>query len=78
MNVNQAIVVDCGSGVCKAGFAGDESPSCVFPSLIGRPREKKVMVGTGQKDVWIGAQAQARRDLLHLRHPIEHGIITNW
>jgi len=33
-----ALVVDNGSGMCKAGFAGDDAPRAVFPSLTGRPR----------------------------------------
>lgn len=35
-----AIVIDNGSGLCKAGFSGDESPKAVFPSIIGRPKHK--------------------------------------
>lgn len=27
-----------GSGKCKAGIAGEEHPSCVFPSIVGRPK----------------------------------------
>lgn len=32
------IVIDNGSGVIKAGFAGEKQPSCIFPSIIGVPR----------------------------------------
>jgi hypothetical protein len=28
-----ALVVDNGSGMCKAGFAGDDAPRAVFPSI---------------------------------------------
>ena len=31
-----ALVVDNGSGMCKAGFAGDDAPRAVFPSIVGR------------------------------------------
>ncbi len=30
-----ALVVDNGSGMCKAGFAGEEAPRAVYPSIIG-------------------------------------------
>ena len=42
-----ALVVDNGSGMCKAGFAGDDAPRAVFPSIVGRPRHqvKSVMIG---------------------------------
>jgi actin len=32
----QALVIDNGSGFCKAGFAGDDAPVAVFPSIIGK------------------------------------------
>ncbi|KJH52568.1 Actin [Dictyocaulus viviparus] len=40
-----ALVIDNGSGMCKAGFAGDDAPRAVFPSIVGRPRHQGVMVG---------------------------------
>ena len=49
-----ALVVDNGSGMCKAGFAGDDAPRAVFPSIVGRPRHQGVMVGMGQKDSYVG------------------------
>jgi len=39
-----ALVCDNGSGMVKAGFAGDDAPRAVFPSIVGRPRHQGVMV----------------------------------
>lgn len=50
----QPLVVDNGTGMVKAGFAGDDAPRAVFPSKIGRPRDAGVIVGMEQKDVYIG------------------------
>jgi hypothetical protein len=54
-----ALVVDNGSGMCKAGFAGDDAPRAVFPSIVGRPRHQGVMVGMGQKESYVGDEAQS-------------------
>ena len=69
-----AIVVDNGSGMCKAGFAGYNAPLVDFPSIIGRPRAE-IKIRT---DFYIGSEAQTKRAILNFKYPIERGIVTNW
>ena len=72
------IIIDNGSGYCKAGFSGEEGPRAVFPAIVGRPKNPGIMVGAEKKDFFVGLQAEEKRGILHLAYPIEHGIVTDW
>ncbi|OIT20878.1 actin-7 [Nicotiana attenuata] len=73
----QPLVIDNGSVTSKVGFAGDDSPRAVFPSIIARPRHTGVIFGMGQKDAYIGEEARYRRFYFSPRYPIEDGIIRD-
>merc|ERR1712195_128440 len=66
MSEDKNIVIDNGSGVIKAGFAGENQPSCKFPSILGVPRSDKQMLGVESKSEYIGDEAQKMRGVLNL------------
>jgi len=39
------IVIDNGSHTIKAGFAGEDEPQIVFPTIVGYPKHSTVMLG---------------------------------
>ena len=73
-----AIVVDNGSGMIKAGFAGDDAPRAVFPSIFGYQRYSGCLVGMYHNGPYFGHDAQRLRGGLSLKHPIEFGMVANW
>lgn len=60
---NIPLVLDNGSGMFKAGFAGEDIPRVIFPTVISSDR--------------IGYEALANQNS-SLFHPIQQGIITDW
>ena len=88
---NNAIVIDNGSSVIRAGFSNEDRPSCEFRSYIGFNKYDKVLESsyTARNNVyftlcsdlqtrWIGDELNNRRGLCALKYPIQHGIIENW
>ena len=52
-----ATVIDVGTGFVKCGWAGDDAPKGVFPSLISRPQE----VGEDGIEFFVGEEARERQ-----------------
>ena len=75
------IIIDLGSSEIKAGFTGEEKPSVIFKSYMGEPKFKKVFSPIDKnkeiKEEYIGEDCFKNIGLKKIRHPINHGIITN-
>jgi len=54
---SSAVVIDNGSGFCKAGLAGEDAPRSKFPTVVGKPKMPSIMVGMDQKEAYVGDEA---------------------
>ncbi|CAG0893817.1 unnamed protein product [Darwinula stevensoni] len=74
-----SLIVDNGSGLCKAGFSGEDAPKVVFPTLVGRSAPQGALDGsTEQSDTYVGREAQNKREIQNLKYPMEHGVVIDW
>ena len=71
-------VIDNGSYMTKAGFAGEDAPRAVFPTIVKRQLFAGVMVGMDQRDCYVGSEALSKRSNFIIKHPVQNGIGTNW
>lgn len=71
------VVIDLGSGQIKVGFGGDVEPTVFFPSVVSRPPHQSLLIGKGQRNVYVGNEAQTHRESYPVKWPINRGIISS-
>jgi actin len=73
-------VVDNGTGITKNGYAGEDQPRSVFPTLIGYPKYTSIMTDVEHytREYYIGEEALQLRGVLRLSYPVGHGIVEDW
>lgn len=74
------VVCDNGTGYVKVGWAGDNFPSHIIPSMVGRPimRFEEDFKEVQLKDIEVGDRASEYRSMLQINWPVEEGIVRNW
>jgi len=89
-----AVIIDNGTGYTKMGYAGNNLPSYIIPSIIalneagsnkaggpgaaGGKAASSTKKGIDDLDFYIGDEAVAMTKSYTLRNPIRHGQIDNW
>lgn len=77
---NLTVVLDIGQFSSKAGFAGEDFPSQVFFTMVGKPKYQQVNFDYGtpsQDEYYVGDEIQSL-GLYKITYPIEKGIIQDW
>jgi len=88
-----AVVIDNGTGFTKMGYAGNNKPTFIIPSIIATNEAAGKALGTApgagkaaaaskpkieDLDFYIGDEAVAVSKTYALHNPIRHGQIDNW
>ena len=79
---NLTVVLDIGQFSSKIGLAGEDSPSQVFLTMVGKPKYQNVSVNYESKksredEIYVGDEIQSI-GLYKISHPIEKGIVVDW
>ena len=74
----RTIVIDNGSGIIKADYAGKDEPSCHFSTSVGVAKYPVVSQAGIHKDFYISSEVFAKAGVLDLIHPISYGQIKDW
>jgi actin, other eukaryote len=69
------MVVDNGSGMLKAGWAGEDLPSVIIPSVIGEPF---IQEDPEEEVLYVGEGVAPLAGAVKVRYPLAHGKVTNW
>ncbi|XP_072834121.2 actin-like protein 9 [Pogona vitticeps] len=72
-----AVVIDTGTGTCKAGFAGQQTPQVVLETVVGYPTEKSMRTRRDRPDTFVGKRARLETDV-DIILPLRNGIIIDW
>jgi actin len=67
------VVIDLGSGFTKAGFSGEVGLRTLFPSIVGRSRNRWI-----DENVYVGDECARKRDLLDVKRVLEGGAVADW
>jgi len=78
---SHCVVCDNGTGFVKVGYASENFPRSIFPSMVGRPilrAEEAIDDSVTLKEVMCGDEAAAVRMSLDCTYPVENGIVKDW
>jgi centractin len=73
-DLSSPVVLDNGSGLLKAGYAGSDLPEVVFQNFLGRPKHERIMAGVSEDETFFGHKAEELKGILRLAYPISHGV----
>lgn len=73
---SNVIVVDLGACNCKAGFAGEDTPRSIFPTLIAKVKNYDPNSENAGHDFIVGSMQNQNVDIPSIRSPFKNGLVT--
>lgn len=74
---SQAVIIDIGSGLTKAGMSDAPDPTVEIPTIVAKIKDSQFISET-RKAVIVGEDLTSGRSLYNITHPVQHGLITSW
>ncbi|CAL4135334.1 unnamed protein product [Meganyctiphanes norvegica] len=75
--LSSPVVLDAGSDAVRCGFAHDQGPRYVFPSVVGWTPKSQIQEDK-EKFCYVGSESQNKAKMLNLTYPIQNGQISNF
>lgn len=72
------VVMDCGTGYTKLGFAGNTEPSWVIPTAVGFPPSSTGQPSTSSMRYCVGEDATSQAADIDVVYPVKSGVVENW
>jgi actin beta/gamma 1 len=76
-STSDTVIIDIGEALTKVGFAGEEKPRAIFPTVIGKPKYQ-TMAGVQAQELYVGDDTSRMRGVLKLSYPISRGAVMDW
>ena len=73
----KCVIIDCGSGRCKAGLSGKILPSVEIPTLVWHPQSNNMVTKDDESSLLFGTKALETENG-ELNQPIKNTKITDW
>ena len=73
----KCVIIDCGSGKCKAGLSGKILPSIEIPTVVWHPYTNNMVTKDDESSLLFGVtDIESENGILN--HPIKNTKITDW
>lgn len=75
---SKTLIFDIGSYNSRVGFAGNEEPAAIFPTVVGRRKFQNALAGISEDRIMVGYDASPERGVTELVEPVQHGLVTDF